>query len=114
MQMVGTETLSEYYHLVHLANGSTIDIPSGRSGFVSLPSPVAPPSTVRDSNILNEIQWPLEVTFAPTKREKEKQEGEDFMPWDDHRIAPECVSLFYFDGTLSPRLSDVQVAHVVG
>jgi hypothetical protein len=39
--MLQTESLAEYYHLVHLVNGSVLDIPSGRSGFLPAPEPLS-------------------------------------------------------------------------
>ncbi|WVQ97749.1 hypothetical protein IAU59_004863 [Kwoniella sp. CBS 9459] len=38
-QMINTETLLEYYHLVHLKNGTTLDIPAGTAGFLPDPTP---------------------------------------------------------------------------
>ncbi|OCF59071.1 hypothetical protein L486_03570 [Kwoniella mangroviensis CBS 10435] len=32
--LLNTETLMEYYHLIHLSNGTTLDIPAGRTGFI--------------------------------------------------------------------------------
>lgn len=32
----------EYYHLLHLANGTVLDSPAGRLGFLPRPYPIAP------------------------------------------------------------------------
>ncbi|KIR52842.1 hypothetical protein I315_04705 [Cryptococcus gattii Ru294] len=41
-QSINTETQMEYYHLLHLANGTVLDSPAGRSGFLPRPYPIAP------------------------------------------------------------------------
>ncbi|KIR78795.1 hypothetical protein I306_04157 [Cryptococcus gattii EJB2] len=41
-QSINTETQIEYYHLLHLANGTVLDSPAGRSGFLPRPYPIAP------------------------------------------------------------------------
>lgn len=40
-QMLGNEEMFEYYHILHLANGTVLDQPAGRSGFLTEPEPFA-------------------------------------------------------------------------
>ena len=62
--MLNTETLFEYYHLVHLKNGTVLDIPAGRSAFLPVfihdPAAASKDSTVRLHSPRREPESPEE------------------------------------------------------
>jgi len=89
--MLVTETLSEFYHLVTLANGTILDLPSGEIGIIPTSSSIKPKSAVKGIYI-GENAWPQTVDFPPTSHNRtEKEESEyrfRYLP-----VAPQCVSL---------------------
>ena len=110
--MLGTEALSEYYHLITLRNGTTIDIPSGNVAIIPLASPVARPESSFDNVNLHRAQgpvhWPHAIDFPSTRREKLSDEVEEEYWMPGGRIAPLCVS----HGSLSTsQLSELQLMY---
>jgi hypothetical protein len=85
-----TETLSEFYHLLTLSNGTVLDLPSGDIGIVPVQSAVKPPADIKQSSI-GDIEWPQTVHFEPTLRNTSKDDSADpefrYAP-----MAPACVS----------------------
>ena len=91
--MLNTESISEFYHQIHLANGTILDIPAGRSGFI----PVAQPTGYADAFDLGNdaatlLQWPRIVDIVPTRGEQTDAEEEERYYPDFGRTAPACVS----------------------
>ena len=88
--MLNTENMFEYYHLLTLQNGTTLNIPAGRSGFLTEPLSVA-----RKSSEVKEVEWPAVVSLESPRGDDavEATNGLDFyMDRDDYNKGPECVS----------------------
>jgi hypothetical protein len=91
IKMLNTENMSEFYHLLTLQNGTTLNIPAGRSGFLTEPQPIS-----RESGGITEMQWPAVVSLDSPRGddvEEETDSVEYFMGRDDYNKGPECVSL---------------------
>ena len=90
--MLVTETLSEFYHLIALSNGTILDIPSGKIGILPSRESIKPSASIRDSPI-GDITWPQTIDFAPTNRNSSKPEASgDGFDHGHERAAPTCVS----------------------
>jgi len=88
--MLNTENMFEYYHLLTLQNGTTLNIPAGRSGFLTEPLSVA-----RKSSEVKEVEWPAVVSLESPRGDDavEETDGLDYyMGRDDYNKGPECVS----------------------
>ncbi|KAK8847332.1 hypothetical protein IAR55_005189 [Kwoniella newhampshirensis] len=86
-QTLHTETQMEYFHLVHLANGTVLDIPAGKTAFIPAPSPVAP------SPLLSSVatpRWPVTVDLdSPYELSNETvDEADSWMRYEPKR--PDC------------------------
>ncbi|ORY28977.1 hypothetical protein BCR39DRAFT_588501 [Naematelia encephala] len=82
-EILNAETLFEYYHLVTLANGTVLDVPAGRSGF--LPSSRKLPIEDRAYGA-----WPSEMSFTSPRNatSKASDNPRDWMEFG--RNAPAC------------------------
>ena len=90
--MLNTENMFEYYHLLTLQNGTTLNIPAGRSGFLTEPLSVA-----QESNEVKEMEWLAVVSLESPRGDEagEETDGLDYlMGRDDYNKGPECVSPF--------------------
>ena len=88
-EILTTETLSEFYHLLTLSNGTVLDLPSGNIGILPGRSAVKPTADVKQSEI-GEISWPQTVHFEPTLRHTSG--GEKIDPQFGYvAVAPSCV-----------------------
>lgn len=93
--MLNTENMFEYYHLLTLSNGTTLNIPAGRAGFLTEPFPV-----VRNSKGAEEMEWPAIVQLASPRGDDAKPETEIdeldlLMGRDDFDKGPDCVSIVF-------------------
>lgn len=58
--MLGSEEMFEYYHILHLANGTVLDRPAGRCGFLTEPQPNRSKSAGSDASAgMASAQLPL-------------------------------------------------------
>ena len=86
--MLNTETMYEYYHLLTLSNGTVLDVPAGRAGFLTEPSPTSMSKEV-------EMKWPVVVALdSPRKANETKDENDRIFGMGNYNQGPECVSLF--------------------
>lgn len=77
----------EYYHLLTLANGTIIDVPAGRAGFLTEPSPISMSKEV-------EMKWPVIVPLdSPRKVNETKDEIDNIFGMGNYNQGPACVSL---------------------
>lgn len=85
--MINTETMFEYYHLLTLNNGTILDIPAGRAGFLTEPQPT---TLHKDSG----MEWPVVISLDSPRKKNESAEGDDDI-WGmgRHNQGPACVSL---------------------
>jgi hypothetical protein len=86
--MLNTETMFEYYHLIHLKNGTTIDIPAGRAGFLPHPTPVTPSWRTCE---LCAKEWPRSTELDSPRLDEEQLDKEMGRGMYGPR-APKCVS----------------------
>ena len=85
--MLNTETMFEYYHLLTLSNGTILDVPAGRAGFLTEPSPTSMSKEV-------EMKWPVVVPLdSPRKVNVTKDEHDIIFGMGGRNQGPECVSL---------------------
>ena len=85
--MLNTETMFEYYHLLTLSNGTVLDVPAGRAGFLTEPSPISMSKEV-------EMKWPVVVSLdSPRKVNETKDENDRIFGMGNYNQGPECVSL---------------------
>jgi hypothetical protein len=90
--MLSTEAMFEYYHLLHLRNGTTLDYPAGQAGFLTEPFPI---SSSQKAGQKREMTWPAKVAFESprinndTKAEETEDGFIDFMR--ERNMGPECV-----------------------
>jgi len=85
--MLNTETMFEYYHLLTLSNGTVLDVPAGRAGFLTEPSPISMSKEV-------EMKWPVVVPLdSPRKVNVTKDENDNIFGMGNYNQGPECVSL---------------------
>jgi hypothetical protein len=85
--MLNTETMFEYYHLLTLANGTVLDVPAGRAGFLTEPSPTSLSKEI-------EMQWPVVVPLdSPRKVNETSDENDSIFGMGRYNQGPECVSL---------------------
>ncbi|OCF30469.1 hypothetical protein I316_07905 [Kwoniella heveanensis BCC8398] len=92
-QMVNTETLLEYYHLIHLKNGTTLDIPAGQSGFLPDPIPWKQDGAGAGLSYQTErAEWPATVQLASPRsegtHEEDEEEEQGWRSWETQ--APDC------------------------
>jgi hypothetical protein len=88
--MLNTENMFEYYHLLTLQNGTVINIPAGRSGFLTEPHPIS-----RESGGIEEMGWPFVVPLESPRGDDVKEEGDEWsraMGGHEYNKGPECVS----------------------
>lgn len=84
--------MSEFYHLLTLANGTVLDIPSGEIGIIPANTAVRAYSETQRSAI-GDIEWPQTVQFSTTSHNASEFENDDpnfgrsYGP-----VAPACVS----------------------
>jgi len=83
--MIRAETMSEYYHLLLLSNGSSIDIPAGRTGFLSAPQAVS----ISNLGIQSSIPQTAKLV---SPRQGELNQNLRSMHSDRDPRYPECVS----------------------
>lgn len=85
-----TETLSEFYHMLTLSNGTVLDLPSGDIGISPVNSAVKPSADIKQSSI-GDMAWPQTVHFEPTFHNTSESHRADpdagYIP-----MAPSCVS----------------------
>ena len=85
--MLNTETMFEYYHLLTLSNGTVLDVPAGRAGFLTEPSPISMSKEVA-------MKWPVVVPLdSPRKVNETKDEKDIIFGMGNYNQGPECVSL---------------------
>jgi len=85
--MLNTETMFEYYHLLTLSNGTVLDVPAGRAGFLTEPSPISMSKEV-------EPKWPVVVPLdSPRKVNETKDKNDIIFGMGNYNQGPECVSL---------------------
>jgi hypothetical protein len=89
-RMLNTENMFEYYHLLTLQNGTILDIPAGRSGFLPEPYPISPQSIE-----MEEMEWPAVISLDSPKGNDARQDDvlDHLTGRDAHNKRPECVSL---------------------
>ncbi len=85
--MIRAETMFEYYHLLQLANGSTIDVPAGRSGFLTAPEPIV---SLADMGLGWYPLGPLKLD-SPREREFDQKRSGSMRTVGKDPRAPECV-----------------------
>ena len=84
--MLNTETMFEYYHLLTLSNGTVLDVPAGRAGFLTEPSPISMSKEV-------ETKWPVVVSLdSPRRMNETKDENDRIFGMGNYNQGPECVS----------------------
>ena len=87
-QMINTETMFEYYHLLTLSNGTILDIAAGRAGFLTEPSPIS------KSGDAKEMEWPAVISLeSPRQNNTKVDEDEDEYGMRRYNQGPDCVSL---------------------
>jgi len=86
--MLNTETMFEYYHLLTLSNGTILDVPAGRAGFLTEPHPIA-----TEGNL--EMEWPAVIHFDSPRKNYTEGDGDDDEDYgrSRHDQGPKCVSL---------------------
>ena len=85
--MLNTETMFEYYHLLTLSNGTVLDVPAGRAGFLTEPSPTSMSKEV-------EMKWPVVVALdSPRRMNETKDENDRIFGMGNYNQGPECVCL---------------------
>jgi hypothetical protein len=85
--MLNTETMFEYYHLLTLSNGTVLDIPAGRAGFLTEPQ-----HTSMDSE--KEMEWPAVVVMdSPKKLNETLNEDDEDYHRRRYEQGPDCVRL---------------------
>jgi hypothetical protein len=77
----------EYYHLIHLKNGTTIDIPAGRAGFLPHPTPATP--SWRACEVCAK-DWPRSMELHSPRLEEDRLDKEMGLGMYGPR-APKCV-----------------------
>ncbi|WVF70139.1 hypothetical protein IAT40_004927 [Kwoniella sp. CBS 6097] len=83
-QMINTETMLEYYQLVHLKNGTTLDIPAGRAGFL----PDSTPWSQENASETQKTKWPAKVELQSPRLEEYSGPEEE---WERYAMeGPEC------------------------
>ncbi|WWC67721.1 uncharacterized protein I206_101633 [Kwoniella pini CBS 10737] len=87
--MLNSETLMEYYHSLTLKNGTILDIPAGRTGFL----PVVEPDRITHTNPKQDA-WPVEVNLSSPRLplgSEDKVDRHD-TPWANpyNSDGPEC------------------------
>jgi hypothetical protein len=82
----------EYYHLLTLNNGTILDIPAGRAGFLTEPYPISSAKEMKD------MAWPVDVRFdSPRKPEGAQSDGDEYdYGMGRYNQGPECVSGLQF------------------
>ena len=90
-QMLNTENMFEYYHLLTLHNGSVLNIPAGRSGFLTEPYPISGESTG-----IKEMEWPAVISLDSPRGDDAREDDvwDPFMDRDHYNKGPECVSFY--------------------
>lgn len=89
-KMLVTETLSEFYHLLTLTNGTVLDFPSGEIAIIPANTALKRSSDSR-SGPIPDIDWPQTIDFPPTNHNVTVSRDKEFRYGYIHS-APSCVS----------------------
>lgn len=81
----------EYYHLLHLADGTVLDSPAGRSGFLPRPYPIAPSASRAPEE---SVATPLvaQIKLDSPRIVANETDDDDSQRMRPGRAVPLCVS----------------------
>jgi hypothetical protein len=79
-QRTALQDMCEYYLLVSLVNGTVVDVPAGRAGFLPAPEP----TSAEPQEAEPEAAWPKRIVFQPPP-------ADQHMTGPYHSPIPDCV-----------------------